>query len=82
MPIISFVNNIKEETGKTMSLVAIATYMAINYNNRILIVSTTNQEDRIRRCFFEDKQVKKIRFGIFGENKSAFENESGIEGIA
>lgn len=82
MPIISFVNNIKEETGKTMSLVAIATYMAINYNNRILIVSTTNQEDRIRRCFFEDKQVKKMRFGIFGENKSAFENESGIEGIA
>lgn len=82
MPIISFVNNRKEETGKTMSLVAIATYMAINYNNRILIVSTTNQEDRIRRCFFEDKQVKKIRLGIFGENKSAFENESGIEGIA
>lgn len=82
MPIISFVNNIKEETGKTMSLVAIATYMAINYNNKILIVSTTNQEDRIRRCFFEDNQVKKMRFGIFGENKSAFENESGIEGIA
>ena len=82
MPIISFVNNRKEETGKTMSLVAIATYMAINHNKRILIISTTNQEDRIRKCFFEEKQAKKLRLGIFGENKSAFENESGIEGIA
>lgn len=82
MPIISFVNNRKEETGKTMSLVAIATYMAINHNKRILIISTTNQEDRIRKCFFEEKQAKKLRLGIFGENKSTFENESGIEGIA
>ena len=82
MPIISFVNNRKEETGKTMSLVAIATYMAINHNKRILIISTTNQEDRIRKCFFEEKQAKKLRLGIFGENKATFENESGIEGIA
>ncbi len=82
MPVITFINNRKEETGKTMSLVAIATYMAINYNNKILIISTTNKEDRVRRCFFEDKQVKKIRLGIFGENKATFENESGIEGIA
>lgn len=82
MPVITFINNRKEETGKTMSLVAIATYMAINYNNKILIISTTNKEDRVRRCFFEDKQVKKIRLGIFGENKATFENESGIEGLA
>ena len=82
MSIITFVNNIKEETGKTMSLVAIATHMAINYNNRILIISTTNKEDKIKDCYFEEKQVKKIRLGIFGENKSTIENESGIEGIA
>ena len=31
MSVITFVNNEKEQTGKTMSLVAIATYMAINY---------------------------------------------------
>ncbi len=82
MSIITFVNNIKEETGKSMSLVAIATYMAIEYNNKVLVVSTTNNQDKIKSCFFEDKQVKKIRFGIFGENKSTVDNEAGIESIA
>lgn len=82
MSIITFVNNIEEETGKTMSLVAIATHMAIDYNNRILIISTTNKEDKIKNCYFEEQQVKKIRLGIFGENKSTIESESGIEGIA
>lgn len=82
MSVITFVNNIEEETGKTMSLVAIATHMAIDYNNRILIISTTNKEDKIKNCYFEEQQVKKIRLGIFGENKSTIESESGIEGIA
>ena len=82
MSIITFVNNVEEETGKTMSLVAIATHMAIDYNNRILIISTTNEEDKIKSCYFEDKQVKKIRRGIFGESKSTIDTESGIEGIA
>lgn len=81
MSIITFVNNIKEETGKSMSLVAIATYMAIEYNNKVLILSTTDKKDKIKSCFFEDKQVKKIRLGIFGENKSTLDTESGIEGI-
>lgn len=81
MSIITFVNNIEEETGKTMSLAAIATHMAIEYNNRILVISTTKKRDRIKPCFFEDKQVKKMRFGIFGETKSSIDTESGIEGI-
>lgn len=82
MSVITFVNNIDEETGKTMSLVAIATHMAIDYNNRILIISTTNKEDKINACYFQDKQVKKVRKGIFGEAKSTIDTESGIEGIA
>lgn len=82
MSIITFVNNAEEQTGKTMSLVAIATHMAIEHNNKILIISTTNKADRIRTCYFEETQVKKIRLGIFGENKSTIDTESGIEGIA
>lgn len=82
MSIITFVNNIEEQTGKTMSLVAIATHMAIDYNNKILIISTTNKEDKINSCYFEEKQVKKIRLGIFGENRATIDTESGIEGIA
>lgn len=82
MSVITFVNNIQEETGKTMSLVAIATYMAIEHNNKILVISTTNKEDKIRSCFFEEQQVKKLRRGIFGENRATLDTESGIEGIA
>lgn len=79
--IITFVNNLDEESGKTMSLVAIATYMAINYNEKILVISTTNKEDKIKSCYFEEKEVKRLRMGIFGERRPTIDVESGIEGI-
>lgn len=82
MSIITFVNNIEEETGKSMSLAAIATYMSIEHNVKILVVSTTNKDDKLNSCFFEDGKQKKFMFGLFGENKEVFENESGIEGIS
>ncbi len=82
MSVITFVNNLDEETGKTMSLVAIATNMAIEYNNRILIISTTNKEDKIRNCYFEEKQFLKNSKGIFGGAKKTLDTENGIEGIA
>lgn len=83
MSVITFVNSIEEKTGKTMALVAIATNMAIENNNKILIISTTNKEDKIKSCFFEEQQTKKIKFGIFRENKEdSIESETGIEGIA
>ena len=82
MSVITFVNNVDEESGKTMSLVAIATYMAINYNEKILVISTTNKEDKIKSCYFEEQQVKKLRLGLFGDRTSTIDTESGIEGIA
>ena len=54
MSVITFVNNLDEETGKTMSFVAIATYMAIHNNNKILIISTTNKEDKIKNKYYYD----------------------------
>lgn len=80
MSVITFVNNIEEETGKTMSLVAIATHMAIEYNNKILIISTTNKEGKLKSCYFDEKEVKKLKLGIFGNNQS-IDTGSGIEGI-
>ncbi len=82
MSVITFVNSVKEETGKTMSLAAIATHMAIEYNNKILIISTTNKEGKLKSCFFEDKEIKKFRLGIFGNNnKSLIDGGNGIEGL-
>ncbi len=82
MSIITFINNRTEETGKTLSLVAIATYMAIEKNNKILIISTTDRESRIKHCFFDESQTKKNRLAIFGHNNSAIDTESGIDGIS
>ena len=82
MSVITFVNNRKEETGKTLSLVAIATNMAIENNEKILIISTTNKESKIQSSSFEDTEVKKMRLGIFGQNMSALDTEAGIDGLA
>lgn len=81
MSIITFINNRKEETGKSLSMAAIATYMSIEHNLKTLIVSTTNQEDPIKRCFWT-KNKKTPKFGLFGANRvSAMEEESGIAGL-
>ena len=81
MSVITFVNNKNEETGKTMSLVAIATHMAIEYNTKILIISTTNREGKLKSCYFEDEKARKTRFGLFTNSDIGMTYESGIEGI-
>ena len=80
MSIVTFYNSSIEQTGKTMSIAAIATYMAIEHNYRILVISTTNREDSLRRCFWQEKK-KKRNLGIFGPN-AALEVETGVEGLA
>lgn len=80
MSIITFCNNSKQQVGQTMSIAAIATYMAIEHNYKILVVSTTDREDGFKRCFWEEKKGKK-NLGIFGPNAS-LEIENGVEGLA
>ena len=80
MSIITFWNNEKEETGKTLSIVAIATYLSIEHNYKTLIVSTGYKKRRLVNCFFEQKKVKK-NMGIFGPNTNVA-MEDGIEGLA
>ena len=82
MSVITFWNNENEQTGKTMSLVAIATYMSIEHNAKTLIIPTTNKKDKIKPCFFEEEKKKKISLGIFGPNKNSIDIETGIKGIA
>lgn len=79
MSVITFINSGREQTGKTMSIAAIATNMAIEHNYRILVVSTTTAEDPFKRCFWEEKKTKK-NLGIFGPN-ARIEVENGVEGL-
>ena len=79
MSIVTFWNSSKQQTGQTMSIAAIATYMAIEHNYKILVVSTTSREDNFRRCFWEEKKKKK-NLGIFVPNAN-LEIENGVEGL-
>ena len=79
MSIVTFWNSKKEQTGKTLSIAAIATYMAIEHNYRILIVTTGRNDKTLERCFWEEKKVKK-NLGLFGPN-TRVAMEEGIDGL-
>ena len=54
MAIVSFWSNIKKETAQTLSVVAIATHMAIEHNSKILILDTNFDNPTINNCFFKN----------------------------
>lgn len=80
MSIVTFWSNGKEQTGKTLSIAAISTYMAIEHNYRILVISTGYKNETLNRCFWEEKKVKK-NLGLFGPNTNVA-LEEGIVGLA
>lgn len=89
MPIISFWNKDKVETGKTFSMVAIATYMALKNNMKILIVSTQFKDRTLEECFWpvvkensNNSLINKktdISTGIEGLSKAVMSNKSTPE---
>lgn len=80
MSVITFWSNGEEQTGKTVSMVAIATYMAIQHNYKILLISTGYKDEVLNNCFWKRKKEKK-NMGIFGPNTNAGMGE-GIEGLS
>lgn len=80
MSIITFWSNGREETGKTLSVAAIATNMAIEHNHKILIISTSYKDETLNNCFWKPRTVKR-NLGIFGPNTS-IAMEDGIDGLS
>lgn len=79
MSIITFWSTGKEQTGKTLAVAAIATYMAIEHNIRILLVSTGYNDDTLKNCYWlEEKKSRNL--GLFGPNTNT-ELASGIQGL-
>ncbi len=58
MSVVSFWSNTKKETAQTLSIVAIATYMAIEHNNKILILDTNFENPTINNCYFDSKLIQ------------------------
>ncbi len=55
MAIITFWSNGKEETAKTLSISAIATYMAIEKNYRMLLMSTNYNDSTLETCYWKQE---------------------------
>ena len=79
MSIVTFWNSSKEQTGKTLSIAAICTYLAIEHNYRILVISTGYQDENLDHCFWQPKSGKK-NLGLFGPNAN-MEMDEGIVGL-
>ncbi len=78
MAIISFWSNGIGETGKTASVAAIATYLAIQHNYKILILDTKYNDYSYQDCYWqEDKTVSLIQHGDRRTNIA-----SGVSGLA
>ena len=52
MPIITFWSNREKETAQTLSMISIASYLAVENNSKILIIDTNIN----RTCFLERKK--------------------------
>lgn len=78
MAIISFWSGEERESAQTLSMVAVATHMAIEHNLKILVVDTTFQNDTIERCFWKVDDKKNINKLI---NNGKIDIASGAEGL-
>ena len=84
MAIVAFWSEEEKETGQTMSMVALSTYMAIEHNYRILDISANFKDQTLENSYWDttkmDNLVKTI---VNSENVNASQIglESGIEGL-
>lgn len=79
MSIITFWNDSREQTGQTLSAVAVATKIAIERNNKVLLVSTSIDDNTISECYWEQANTSAI--GLFKARNSTIAVENGIEGL-
>lgn len=81
MAIITFWSNGKEQTGKTMSMAAISTYLAIEHNVKILMISTTDKEETLYNCFFEKTKKRQSMNMYAPKQQGNVANETGMDGL-
>ncbi len=81
MAIIAFWSDEKRETGQTLSMVALTTYMAIKHNYRILNVSTNFKDQTLENCYWTTEREEPHANRITQEKTLAVGIQSGIEGL-
>lgn len=79
MAIITFWNDGREQSGRTLTSVAFATRSAIERNSKILLISTSVADPTMENCFFMKEKSKNL--GILNINNNSIAVENGIEGL-
>ena len=81
MAIIVFNSNEKKETGQTLTTAALATYMSIEHNQKMLIVSTDFNDGTLEDCFWPQKKEEIIIDRTIPLDRIT-QMDSGVEGLA
>lgn len=79
MAIIAFWSDEEKETGQTMSMVALSTYMSIEHNYRILNVSTNFKDTTLEDSYWDLTKMENLVKNLSDTNQVGL--ESGVEGL-
>lgn len=80
MSIVTFWNDSREQAGKTLASIAVATRMSIDRNSKILLISTSFDDSTLKECFWGNEATRNTSFfGNKNNNTAAVTN--GIEGL-
>lgn len=80
MAIIAFWSDEEKETGQTMSMVALTTYMAMEHNYRIIDVSTSFKDPTLENSYFNTGRMENLVKTLV-QNQDQVGIESGVEGL-
>jgi len=81
MPIIVFWSDKKKETAQTLSMIALASYMSVENNSRILIVDTNLNDKTIQNAYF-GIQENATRKAVHQLNAGKMDLGAGMEGLS
>lgn len=76
MAIITFWNDGKVETSQSMTLAAVATTLAINYNYKILMINTKHNDKSLEHAFESKNTINSIF------TKGKLDLDTGLSGVA
>lgn len=83
MSVVTFYGDNKKETAQTTSMAAIATYLSIEENYKILLINTKYNDTSLQECFWEQSRMVKQRndlgTGINGLVKAIASNKISPE---
>lgn len=81
MAIISFWSDTKKETAQTLSMLALASYLAVENNSKILIIDTNINDKTISDAYWPQQESSTRRF-VNQLSAGKIDLGAGIEGLA